>query len=78
MQNYSTYTITNEPAITRVNVDGQEQLPKYYVEELVSPGVLEDIGTKGNLDYVVDLFKPTRAFEKELLNSKNVQALIYL
>jgi hypothetical protein len=34
------------------------------VEELVSLGILEDIGTKGNLNYVVDIFKPKRAFEK--------------
>jgi hypothetical protein len=46
------------------------------VEELVSLGILEDIRTKGNLDYVVDLFKPTHAFEKESLNSKNVQTPI--
>jgi hypothetical protein len=48
------------------------------VEKSISPGILENIGTKGNLDYVVDLFKPTRAFEKELHNSKNIQAPVCL
>ncbi len=63
-------TITDEVATTRVDVDGQEQQLRYYVEEPTSLGNLEDIRTKGNLVYVVDLFEPTHATEKELLHSK--------
>jgi hypothetical protein len=29
-------TIIDEPTITRANVDGHEQLPRYYVEEPIS------------------------------------------
>jgi len=63
-------TITDELATTKVNVDGQEQLLRYYVEEPTSLGNLEDTRTQGNLDYVVDLFEPTCAIEKELLHSR--------
>jgi hypothetical protein len=63
-------TTTDELATIRVDVDGQEQLLKYYVEEPTSLGNLEDTRTKGNLDYVVDLFEPTHATEKELLHSR--------
>jgi hypothetical protein len=40
------------------------------VEEPASLGNLEDIKIKSNLDYVVDLFKPTHATKEELLHSK--------
>jgi len=62
-------TITNELATTKANVDGQEELLKYYVEELTSLGNLEDIRIEGNLDYAVDLFEPTHAPKEELLHS---------
>jgi hypothetical protein len=34
-------TTTYEPATTKVDVDGQEQLPRYYVKELVSLGIFK-------------------------------------
>jgi hypothetical protein len=43
-------TTTDELATTKANVGGQEQLLRYYVEELASLGNLEDTRTKGNLD----------------------------
>ncbi len=63
-------TTTNELATTKVNVDGQEHLLKYYVEEPTSLGNLEDTRTEGNLDYIVDLFELTCAIEEELLHSR--------
>ncbi len=33
-------TTTNDIATTKIDVDGQEQLPKYYVEELISLGII--------------------------------------
>ncbi len=38
-------TTINDIATTRTNVDGQEKLPRYYVEEPTSPGIIENIGT---------------------------------
>ncbi len=38
-------TTTNDIAIIRTNVDGQEKLPRYYVEEPTSPGIIENIRT---------------------------------
>jgi hypothetical protein len=67
-------TTIDEPTTTRANVNGEEQLPKYYVEEPTSLGNLENIGTKGNLDYAVDLSQPTHVIEKELLHFKRARA----
>jgi len=44
------------------------------VEEPTSLGNLENIGTKGNLNYAIDLSKPTHVIEKELLHFKKAQA----
>ncbi len=63
-------TTTDELATTKANVGGQEQLLRYYVEELASLGNLEDTRTKGNLDQAVDLFEPTHIATKELLHSR--------
>jgi hypothetical protein len=63
-------TTTDELVTTKANVDVQEQLLRYYVEEPASLGNLEDIKIKSNLDYVVDLFEPTHATKEELLHSK--------
>jgi hypothetical protein len=38
-------TTTNDIATTRTNVDRQEKLPRYYMEELTSFGIIENIGT---------------------------------
>jgi hypothetical protein len=38
-------TTTNDIATIRIDVDGQEQLPKYYVEEPTSLGIIEDTRT---------------------------------
>ncbi len=35
-------TTIDEPTTTKVNVDGQEQLPRYYVEEPASLSILRD------------------------------------
>jgi hypothetical protein len=40
-------TTTDDTTTTRIDVDGQEQLPKYYVEELTNLGIIKDTGTKG-------------------------------
>jgi len=66
-------TTTYEFATTKVNVDGQEHLLRYYVEEPTNLGDLEDIKTKGNLDYTFDLFEPTHATKEELLHSKKLE-----
>jgi len=34
-------TTTNDIATIRIDVDGQKKLPKYYVEEPTSPGIIE-------------------------------------
>ncbi len=67
-------TTTDELATIRADVDGQEQLLNYYVEKPTSLGNLEDTRTKGNLDYIVDIFEPTHAIEKELLHSRKARA----
>jgi len=36
-------TTTND--IVTIDVDGQEELPRYYVEEPTSPGIIENIRT---------------------------------
>ncbi len=71
-------TTTDELATTRANVDGQEQLLRYYVEEPTSLGNLEDTRTEGNLDYVVYLFEPKHAIEEELLHSRKARAPLCL
>ncbi len=38
-------TTIDDIATTRINVDGQEKIPRYYVEELTSPGIIENIRT---------------------------------
>jgi len=38
-------TTIDDIATTRTNVDGQEKLPRYYVEEPTSPGIIEKIRT---------------------------------
>jgi len=43
------------------------------VEQLTSLSNLENIGTKGNLYYAVDLFEPTHASEEELMHSRGIQ-----
>jgi hypothetical protein len=48
------------------------------VEEPTSLGNLENIGTKGNLDYAVDIFEPTHVTEKELLHFKRVRTPLCL
>ncbi len=48
------------------------------MEEHVNLGIIKNIGTKSNLDYVVNLFELTHAYERDLLHSKKVQALICL
>ncbi len=40
------------------------------MEKHASLSNLEDTRIKSNLDYVVDLFEPTHATEKELLHSR--------
>ncbi len=35
-------TTIDEPTTTKADVDGQEQLPRYYVEEPASPSILRD------------------------------------
>jgi hypothetical protein len=44
------------------------------VEEFTSFGIIKDIGTKGTLDYIVNLCEPTNAFEGELLHSRRIPA----
>jgi hypothetical protein len=43
------------------------------VEQLTSLSNLENIGTKGNLYYIVDLSEPTHASEEELMHSRGIQ-----
>jgi len=47
-------TIINEHVTTKAEVDGQEQLPISHVEELASLGIIEYIGIKSTLDYIIN------------------------
>jgi hypothetical protein len=69
-------TTIDEPTIAKVDVDGQEQLLRYYVEEPTSLGIIEDTRTKSTLDYIVNLCEPTNAYEGELFHSKKAPAPI--
>ncbi len=35
-------TTTNDPTTTRIDVDGQEELPSYYVEKPINFGIIEN------------------------------------
>ncbi len=71
-------TTIDEPTTTKANVDGQEQLPRHYVEEPTSLGNLENKGTKGNLNYIINLFEPTCVIEKELVHFRRARASLCL
>ncbi len=68
-----TYDITT----IRIDVDGQEKLPRYYVEEPTSLNIIKDIGIKNTLDYTMNICEPTNAFEGELFHSSRTPAPIY-
>jgi len=38
----------------------------------MSPSIIKNTGIKGSLDYVVNLFELTHAFERELIHLKRV------
>jgi hypothetical protein len=58
-------TTINDTATTKIDVDGQEQLPRYYMEEPISLSIIEDTRTKGTLDYIINLCAPTNPSEWE-------------
>ncbi len=47
-------TIINEHVTTKVDVDGQKQLPISHVEELASLGIIEYIGIENTLNYIIN------------------------
>jgi hypothetical protein len=63
---------TYDTTTIRIDVDGQEKLPRYYVEEPTSPNIIKDIGTKSTLDYTMNICEPTNAFEGELFHSRKI------
>jgi hypothetical protein len=69
-------TITDDIATTKNDVDGQEQLLKYYMEEPTGLGIIKDTRTKGILFYTINLCEPTISFEGELFHSRRVSAPI--
>jgi len=63
---------TYDTTTIRIDVDGHEKLPRYYVEELTSPNIIKDIGTKNTLDYTMNICEPTNAFERVLFHSRKI------